>query len=111
MLKKTYRLKKNSDFTFIYRKGSKFPSRFFVFLYAKNKECKPRFGIVVSKKIGGAVVRNTIKRKFRAAIFENINSFNPNYNYIFIARKNDNISLNNLSKSIKYVLEKNNLLV
>ena len=111
MLSKKYRLKKNSDFNYIFRKGVKVPSRFFVLLYTKTKFDCPKFGIIVSKKNGGAVIRNKIKRKLREAIFQNINNFNKNYNYIFIAKQIDNVSVETLSKSINFILEKNNLLV
>ena len=34
----------------------------------------PRFGIVVSKKVGGAVVRNRLRRRVRAICAENIST-------------------------------------
>lgn len=42
----------------------------FVLLVNPNQGDSPRFGITVTKKIGNAVVRNRMKRRFRALLRE-----------------------------------------
>lgn len=65
-MEKAYRIKKNSDFQFIYKKGKSVANRQFVVYTKTNKELAHfRLGISVSKKIGNAVVRNRIKRAIR----------------------------------------------
>jgi len=63
---KAYRIKKNSDFQTIYKKGKSVANRQFVVYTYNNKENKHfRLGISVSKKLGNAVTRNKIKRAIR----------------------------------------------
>lgn len=47
----------------------------------------PRIGITVTRKVGGAVVRNRIKRRLKHAIgrIEGL-GFQPGYDYVLIAR-------------------------
>ncbi|WP_436855493.1 ribonuclease P protein component [Staphylococcus caeli] len=65
-MEKAYRIKKNSDFQFIYKKGKSVANRQFVVYTRINSELEHfRLGISVSKKLGNAVVRNRIKRAIR----------------------------------------------
>ncbi|SUK17673.1 ribonuclease P protein component [Staphylococcus agnetis] len=65
-MEKAYRIKKNSDFQLIYRKGRSVANRqFVVYTYRYNQNEHFRLGISVSKKIGNAVTRNRIKRSVR----------------------------------------------
>ena len=65
-MEKAYRIKKNSDFQFIYKKGKSVANRQFVIYTQPNKALNHfRLGISVSKKLGNAVVRNRIKRAIR----------------------------------------------
>jgi ribonuclease P protein component len=47
---------------------------------------EPRFGLSVSKKVGGAVVRNRIKRLLREAFQECTPRLPHRYDYVVIAR-------------------------
>ena len=48
---------------------------------------KPRIGYTVTKRIGNAVVRNRIKRRFRAAAASlRCGELRPGYDYVLIAR-------------------------
>ena len=65
-MEKAYRIKKNSDFQTIYKKGKSVANRQFVAYTYNNSENKHfRLGISVSKKLGNAVTRNRIKRAIR----------------------------------------------
>ena len=48
----------------------------------------PRFGFTVSKKVGGAVERNRIKRRLRAAVRDVAGEHaRPDFDYVLIARR------------------------
>jgi ribonuclease P protein component len=48
----------------------------------------PRFGFTVSKKVGGAVERNRIKRRLRAAVREvAVEHAHTDFDYVLIARR------------------------
>jgi ribonuclease P protein component len=65
--------------------------------------------IIATKKIGSAVIRNKIKRRFRCLIRKNSNNMNPQYDYLFIAKKNmSNCSFEELEQQfIKAIKEIN----
>lgn len=65
-------LKRNKDFSRVYRKGIHAGSRNFV-VYLLNNRCKyTRLGISASKKVGCAVKRNRVRRIVKEA-FSQIN--------------------------------------
>jgi ribonuclease P protein component len=56
---------------------------------ARSNRVHPGIAIVVSKKIAAeAVVRNTIKRRMRAALARVLTRFAPGHQYLFVAKKN-----------------------
>ena len=56
-------------------------------LYAKkNRLNQNRVGITVSKKLGGAVVRNRVRRRLREVYRLNENRFLPGYDIVVVAR-------------------------
>lgn len=59
------RIRSKKDFTDIYRKGARIRGRDFNLVFRSNDLGHGRLGVVVSKKVGPAVVRNRIKRRFR----------------------------------------------
>ena len=90
MVNKRSRLSRSSDFQRIYRQGSSTASRFLVLYYFKRPaavgEGSPRLGLSVSKKLGGAVVRNRIKRLLREAFRAMQEQLVEGYDYVLIAR-------------------------
>jgi ribonuclease P protein component len=87
-LKRRHRLSRSRDFDAVYRHGRSTATRYLV-LYAFPREDGdhgPRLGLAVSRQLGGAVERNRIKRRLRAA-FEQIEAELPAGNdYVLIAR-------------------------
>ncbi len=59
------RLRKKKDFSYLYKKGKRFRGKNFILIYLSNELGYSRVAIVASKKLGNAVQRNKIKRKFR----------------------------------------------
>jgi ribonuclease P protein component len=62
---KRQRIKNQTEFGAVLQEGKKFVCSSFVVLAIETANNYPRLGIVVSKKIGNAVIRNRVKRSFR----------------------------------------------
>lgn len=58
-------LKRPSEFRAVFDRGTKRHTRSFVLFRSANGLDRPRLGVSVSRKIGGAVVRNRVKRLVR----------------------------------------------
>ena len=73
---KTSRLLKHADFDRVYRQGKRHFSQNMTVFWAKRGEDRragtpgatPRVGLTVGKVLGGAVLRNRIKRRMREAV-------------------------------------------
>ena len=74
MLPKKFRLPPQ-DFDKVYHNGEKVRGRYGMFVYFENNVANPRFGFVLSKKIGGAVLRNRMTRLLRVVVMEVIKEF------------------------------------
>jgi len=111
MIKKEHRLTKNRHFQFIYRKGESKQTRFLILVFVKTKFKPFKVGFSVSKKIGKSVVRSKIKRRLRESFNQIEKKINPNFNYVFIAKKDiDNIPFLEVKKEMQQCLKKANLL-
>jgi ribonuclease P protein component len=67
MLAKVNRVKSAGDFRTTVRRGRRFTTLHSVIYIAENAvEMEPRFGFIISKAVGGAVTRNTIRRRLRS---------------------------------------------
>lgn len=62
---KEARLRTSSSFARTRRKGRRITTRFFILYIATGATSRSRLGIVASRKVGGAVVRNRAKRVLR----------------------------------------------
>ena len=87
MLKKCFRLRKNRDFKAVYEEKRSVAAGVVV-LYVKEGRAGtlPRIGFSVSKKLGGAVIRNRCRRMLREAVRLHINEIRPEMDYAFIGR-------------------------
>jgi len=88
-----YRLKKNFEFTIIYRRGKSFANDILVIYILKNKKNKDnnfniynKIGVSVSKKVGNSVVRSRCKRLISESFRLNYDHIIKGYDFIFIAR-------------------------
>lgn len=62
------RLTRSADFERVYRQGRSHGNRYFVlYAFPRSGEGEARLGVSVSRKVGGAVERNQVKRLLREA--------------------------------------------
>jgi ribonuclease P protein component len=67
--RKTQRLRRESEFGQVRERGRVVRGNLFSLAVLKNKDPGPmRTGIVTSRKIGGAVVRNRVRRRLREIV-------------------------------------------
>ncbi|MCL2140936.1 MAG: ribonuclease P protein component [Dehalococcoidia bacterium] len=67
-MKEVQRLIRSADFAQVYERGKWLNSGCLSLKYCSNDLDVSRFGFVVSKRVGGAVVRNQVKRRLREII-------------------------------------------
>lgn len=66
---RSVRLLRHADFERVYKQGRRHFATLMTVFYLPRKEPKgPRIGFTVSKVLGGAVVRNRMKRRLREAV-------------------------------------------
>ncbi len=112
MLGRQYRLKKNRDFRFIYRRGKSLAARTLALAYYRtNKPNELLFGFSASKKVGNAVVRNRVKRLMRENARLRIDQIPPGYRLIFTARvAAASADYDRIGKDMDYLLKKSGLI-
>ncbi|MCB6366032.1 ribonuclease P protein component [Intestinibacillus massiliensis] len=85
-MKQTVSIKENRDFRRLYHRGKSAATRYVVVYCAKNRLGRNRIGLTVSTKLGGAVVRNRIKRLLREAYRLHEAEFKTGYDFVLVAR-------------------------
>jgi ribonuclease P protein component len=67
-MRKEQRLRRRKDFAAVYRQGRVQGNQLLVLRVRPNESDVTRFGFVAGKAVGGAVVRNRVKRRLREAV-------------------------------------------
>jgi len=89
MAAKRRRLSRSGEFDRIYRDGASHATRYLVlysFPRSDDDEQNARLGVSVSRKVGGAVERNRVKRALRDAFWELAESLRPGHDFVLVAR-------------------------
>jgi ribonuclease P protein component len=79
-------IRKNRDFSSVYKTGRREANALFVSIVKPNGGAESRLGVSVSKKVGGAVVRNRIKRQVKENMRLMSPALLPGYDIVLAAR-------------------------
>ena len=103
-------LNKNTQFSLVYDEGRSWTGKEIVLRALPNGLDTSRFGFVVSRRVGKAVVRNLIKRRLREIARQTL--VQPGWDIIFIARiPAAKIDFKNLVESVTSLLARAGLIV
>ena len=82
------RLSRSADFDRVFRSGRSHACREFVlYVFPRGEEGPPRLGLSVSRKVGGAVERNRVKRLLREAFAVESRRLPPGLDAVVVARR------------------------
>jgi len=87
-VQRRHRLSRSRDFDAVYRQGRSVSTRFLVLYWFDRGDDTgdPRLGIAVPKQLGGAVVRNRVKRQLRETWRAMLDRVPGGNDYVLIAR-------------------------
>jgi ribonuclease P protein component len=89
MASKRRRLSRSGEFDRVYRDGSSHATRYLVlYTFPRKEEDREevRLGVSVSRKVGGAVERNKVKRMLREAFWSLAESLPARHDFVIVAR-------------------------
>lgn len=84
-MKREMRLTKRHEYQDLQRRGRRWSNRFVVLQAAPNRLERSRWGFTVSKRLGTAVARNTVKRRLRE--IARSTPVKPGWDMVVIARR------------------------
>jgi ribonuclease P protein component len=84
---KEYRISRSSDYETIYSSGRKMHSGSFVLFGLANDIEHHRLGVTVSRRIGNAVVRNRVKRRFREIFRRSCDNIPHHFDFVVNAKR------------------------
>jgi ribonuclease P protein component len=107
------KVRKNSEFQVVYRRGKSFANNLLVLYVFRNKrnhiDGKPfnRIGISVSKKVGKSVVRSRVKRLISESYRLNKDTYQTGFDFVIIARvSSHDRSYADIEKALIHVFKK-----
>ena len=81
------RLSRSAEFERVYRQGRSTANRNLVlYAFPNTSTQSPRLGLSVSRKVGGAVARNRVKRLLREAFAQHEQELSPGQDVVVVAR-------------------------
>lgn len=88
-MQRRHRLSRSRDFDAVYRQGRSVSTRYLTlhwFARAQDEDGEPRLGLAVPRAVGGAAVRNRLKRQLRATWVSLAQDVPPARDYVLVAR-------------------------
>lgn len=86
-LPSTLRIKASRDFARLKREGASHQGRYLVLSVLHDSAVTPfRFGLITTRRIGGAVMRNKIRRRLREVVRDQQLRIKPGFMLVIIAR-------------------------
>ena len=108
-MNKEQRLRSSRDFAAVRRDGRSRADVLLVLVSRPNNLDVTRFGFIVSKKVGNAVVRNRVRRRLKEAA--RLSQIECGWDLVFIARQGaSSAEYQELSGSVKKLLARANVL-
>lgn len=112
-MKNTKIIKKNYEFRYFFKKGKYFSGNLLEIFVFKNNDVSNKLGIVVSKKVGGSVIRNRIKRFIREAYKETEDRIVTKNNILIVWKKSvsfENANFFDIKKDLINLFERSEIL-
>ena len=103
-----YRLKREKDFKSVFNKGKRLYSGSITLVYLPSSCVKA--GFAVSKKHGGSVMRNRVKRLLRESFRSFLPNIGQNFFFVFIPKVKDEYTLEDFKESMAYIFKKAGLI-
>lgn len=106
-------LKKNYEFSRVYRKGRYFSGRYLTINVLENMYARNRIGISVSRKaFKSSVKRNLYRRRIKEILRTGDFNLKNGYDMVFVVKKTDNIpEYHEIEKGIIDLLDKAKLII
>lgn len=106
----TFPIKKNRDFIKLYKKGKFFVAKYLVLYVMSNNSTVNRIGITASKKFGGSVKRNRIKRLIKESYRYYEGQLKEGFDLVFVARSSDEMpDFSEIKREMKFLFKKLNI--
>ena len=80
-------VKKNKEIQEIYRGGRSYVTRYFIFYLFHTHDVPIKMAVAAGKKLGNAVVRNSVKRRLREVFRQNQSQLEGSGRVLIVGRK------------------------
>lgn len=106
-LRKAERIRRRREYLAIYQEAVRINCDHFTLLIRRNQQAQRRLGITASKKAGGAVTRNRVKRLIREFFRLNKSLVSESSDLVVIAKKGiPPLKLSQVNKEMKGALNR-----